>query len=501
VHATAGGGGGYLGFSAPSAVAIAPNGTFALVANTGGNNVGRINLATNEVTFPYAGFDTPSGVALSPDCRFALVANTGKDNVGMIDLLTREVTFPHVGLSAPTGVAIAPDGTFALVTHTATYCSDTLERIDLLTKKITLPCAGSKCNGDFSNPSAISIAPNGRFALTTNTGDNTVGRIDLVTNEVTFPYIGFDAPCGIAIAPNGKFALVTNKDSGIMSQISGDLQSGFNGTHWLGQWVCAADELKHVESTWMQQWGSGFVHALPGIADARTTPVALPALPDGRVPRLAPGVLDAAAAKKSPACTVPGCPSRPFGLLVKRHHCTLCGTAVCSTCSKSHDDETGRNCWVRCRPCQRLVLLPRWSVQHAEVFAAAIRAEANSTPLVVRTLGGDRHVVAGGSGWATAVDLRQAVVGACPELGALGDYTQLVLMCGTDVVDPFFFTSETRARMARGELAAELIIAVCVSGAVGSSALGGGSGGGGDGDGGDGGDGGGGGSERGMVDG
>jgi hypothetical protein len=40
--------------------------------------------------------------------------------------------------------------------------------------------------------------------------------------------------------------------------------------------------------------------------------------------------------------------------------------------------------------------------------------------LVVRTLGGDRHKVGGGSGWTTAVDLRQFVAKAVPSLRELG---------------------------------------------------------------------------------
>jgi hypothetical protein len=102
---------------------------------------------------------------------------------------------------------------------------------------------------------------------------------------------------------------------------------------------------------------------------------------------------------------------------------------------------------------------PRWTDSEALAFAAAVKTEADGTmPLVVRTLGGGRHEVAGGSGWATAVDLRQFVAKAAPAAWELGAAEQLTLMAGSAVVDPHFYTSEARAQMVRGELPAEIVV-------------------------------------------
>ena len=103
---------------------------------------------------------------------------------------------------------------------------------------------------------------------------------------------------------------------------------------------------------------------------------------------------------------------------------------------------------------------PRWTTEEAVQFADAVKAEADCTPLVVRTLAGDRHEVAGGSGWATAVDLRRFVVKAVPALLTLGGPEQLMLMAGSVVVDPNYYTSEARAQMTRGELPAEVVVVV-----------------------------------------
>ena len=49
----------FKGFSTPAGVAISPDASFALVANQSGHNVGRIDLRTGTVTFPYCGFKNP----------------------------------------------------------------------------------------------------------------------------------------------------------------------------------------------------------------------------------------------------------------------------------------------------------------------------------------------------------------------------------------------------------------------------------------------------------
>jgi hypothetical protein len=103
---------------------------------------------------------------------------------------------------------------------------------------------------------------------------------------------------------------------------------------------------------------------------------------------------------------------------------------------------------------------PRWSTVDASRFADAVKAEAAGIPLVVQTLAGDRHVVAGGSGWATATDLLQFVVNAVPALQALGGAEQLALMAGSVAVDPHFYSSEIRGRMVRGELPAAVVVVV-----------------------------------------
>ena len=258
----------------------APSGGFALVANYDGNNVGRIDLGTGAVTFPYTGFSLPQGVAIAPSGGFApdrprhrrrhlslhrvLQPVRGGDrplggvrpgrqrprqqrgpdrpgyrrrhlSVHRVQLPARGGDRPRGGvrpghqhrrqqrgpdqprhrrrhlslhrvlpvLLYPRGVAIAPSGGFALVAN----FDGNVGRIDLGTGAVTFPYTG------FS-PHGVAIAPSGGFALVANAGGDNVSRIDLGTGAVTFPYTGFSAPDGVAIAlPSGPTTSAPTTDA------------------------------------------------------------------------------------------------------------------------------------------------------------------------------------------------------------------------------------------------------------------------------------------------
>jgi DNA-binding beta-propeller fold protein YncE/uncharacterized membrane protein YgcG len=435
-------------FHRPLDVAISPDGTFALVANYYGLDVGRIDLLTLEVTIPYSGFNRPMGLSISPDGRFALVANWSGNSVGKIDLATHRVTYPYLGFKEPSGVAHSPDGTFALVANSG---AANVGRIDLLTHKVTF-----SYDLFVDGAVGITIAPDGTFALVA-TRSGMVGRIDLLTHEVSFPYVGFATPHGLSISPDGMFALVANTGNNSVGRIS-----MVNQTVWLKQW---RDGFTHPI-----QRGTGFTchhprspSALPSHEDVRQMPTAIP--PHMGVPCISVGVMKAARARKSAACMAPACTPRVFGLFQWRYVCTMCASTVCSGCVAASGSEWGGlGGALRCVDCQRLVHAPRWSDAAAGTFEAAVKVEADCIPLVVRTLAGDRHVVAGGSGWATAVDLVRFVVKAIGPLQQMGAVEQFSLLNGATPVDPNFYTSEARALMVCGTLAPEVIIFVGGSG-------------------------------------
>ncbi len=119
-------------FNSPSAVAISPDGTFALVPDNGNNRVRRVEIATGVVATlagsgatgsadgagALASFSGPYGVAISPDASYALVTDAGGCKcvrhiavaTGVVSTITMSAPF-----NAWRGVAIAPDGASAIV--------------------------------------------------------------------------------------------------------------------------------------------------------------------------------------------------------------------------------------------------------------------------------------------------------------------------------------------------------------------------------------------------
>ena len=82
-------------FEYPHDVAISSDGSFAVVANNKGDNVGHIDLASGQVTFPYGKggvFSTPLGVAIAPDNSFMLVVNNGTNTISRHKLPDPSIT-------------------------------------------------------------------------------------------------------------------------------------------------------------------------------------------------------------------------------------------------------------------------------------------------------------------------------------------------------------------------------------------------------------------------
>jgi hypothetical protein len=58
-------------------------------------------------------------------------------------------------------------------------------------------------HGGLRGPTAVAVARSGRFALVANNSGASIGRVDLVTQEITFPFQNFRYArrCGMALEP------------------------------------------------------------------------------------------------------------------------------------------------------------------------------------------------------------------------------------------------------------------------------------------------------------
>src|SRR5712664_3704689 len=199
----------------PLGVALAPNGKFAYVTNTGAvcdlcpvnqpSSVSVIDTATYSVVATIPVGQYPAGVAITPNGAFAYVANFNSNSVSVIDTATNTVT-ATVGVgTGPSGIAITPDGAFAYVTN---YYWNAVSVIDTATNTAVATVAVG------SGPWAVAITPNRAFAYVTNQSSRSVSVINTATNTVVATVAVGCGPSAVAITPNGAFAYVaTSCDS------------------------------------------------------------------------------------------------------------------------------------------------------------------------------------------------------------------------------------------------------------------------------------------------
>lgn len=112
--------------------------------------------------------------------------------------------------SDPSAVAVTPDGRYAYVTN---HGSASVDVIDTATNTVvaTIPVG--------SGPYGIAVTPGGKSAYVADSGSSNVDVIDTATNTVTATIPVGSTPYGIAITPDGKTAYVSNQGSGTVTPI------------------------------------------------------------------------------------------------------------------------------------------------------------------------------------------------------------------------------------------------------------------------------------------
>jgi len=218
--------------SAPSQIAISPNGTYGYVTNvgnlspisaTGGTSVTEINVTKNTVMAVITTGDDPVDVAFTPNGAYVYVTNHGgvivpgsasiAGSISVINTATNAVNNILVGSVSPTGVAITPNGAYAYVTNDVSGTVSVISTAtNTVTATITLPLDAYS--------SAVAITPNGAYAYVTNGGLGTVSVISTATNTVTATITVGTSPTFVAVTPNGAYAYVTNGGSSTVSVIS-----------------------------------------------------------------------------------------------------------------------------------------------------------------------------------------------------------------------------------------------------------------------------------------
>src|SRR6516164_1610777 len=215
----------------PTNLAITPSGEIAFVANSlepvvqgwghrlePDNKVFLIDLKPNppNVIGTIVVGKQPSGMAISPKGDLALVANRGDGTISVLsirgkDVLVLDTVTVGAGADQVSAVAITPDSKRALAVKSAAN------------KVALLKIDGQKVTYDKQDlpagifPYNIAVTPDGKLALTADTGNggssdgnvDTVSVIDLEANPpqvIDHVTVG-DSPEGFVISPKGDLAV------------------------------------------------------------------------------------------------------------------------------------------------------------------------------------------------------------------------------------------------------------------------------------------------------
>jgi YVTN family beta-propeller protein len=179
----------------PWSIAVSPDGKWVCVSNSEGQSVSVINTSTRHVTLLQLNA-APGAIAIAPSGAVAYVADG--DTVTPINLasstpaLERAITVPN----GPLGIAVTPSGTMAYTANN----DDTVTPINLAVNPAVPGTAFSV--GSITQPDGIAIAPDGETAYVAN-ASNTVTPIDIAvkTPQSESPVQVGSASFGIAIAP------------------------------------------------------------------------------------------------------------------------------------------------------------------------------------------------------------------------------------------------------------------------------------------------------------
>ncbi|MFZ9106223.1 MAG: beta-propeller fold lactonase family protein, partial [Pontimonas sp.] len=245
-----------VGDDGPYGVAVSPDDSIVLTANSGGTSVGVISADSNtyetsaglghigdpmDVVFsptsslayaasytagaiysvgstspyPYTGVGTGFGMvtalAMSPDGAILYASDIQTNRLWAIP-----VDDPSSALSVslagavPFGVAVAPDGDYVYV---ALFATNELAKIRVSDFAVTTVSVGS-------SPAEVALSADGAIAYVSNSGDNRVSVVDTSTLAVVTTFPTRDAPLGIALSPSGDVVYVANSGDDSVSVIS-----------------------------------------------------------------------------------------------------------------------------------------------------------------------------------------------------------------------------------------------------------------------------------------
>lgn len=207
-------------------VSLTPDSKTAIVTAQTKGVVYKINAETFEIEkrifVPAVGPEKtppePHGVRVSPDGKTAYIANFGGNSLGILDIASNELSMVPLGGKA-VQAGVTADGKYAVASLYDTKQLAVYTVRDASVRTINLP-DGSK------GPIQMYATPDSRFVYLADQGyysgqpqGSLVYKIDLETMAVAKEITAGDGPHGVAISNDGASVYITNLLSGDVSVI------------------------------------------------------------------------------------------------------------------------------------------------------------------------------------------------------------------------------------------------------------------------------------------
>lgn len=213
----------------PLRVAIAADGSKAVVMNTYSDNAAILNLAALAVDTILPIGDRCHDVAITSDSRWAVACGFNSGTVSILDLASNTVAAVLAAGSGASTVSLSPDDSFAYVGNIG---SNTVTRIRLAGSASSvvanIPCGEiGLVWAAYGVSSGVRASPNDRDILVAVSFEDVVRVIDAATNSVVAVLTVGDFPLEIAFDSSGDYAIVTNSfsDSYSLLHVCGDSSS------------------------------------------------------------------------------------------------------------------------------------------------------------------------------------------------------------------------------------------------------------------------------------
>lgn len=197
---------------APRRVAIAPDGSKAVVTNVLSDNATIIDLGTYTIDTIIPIGDRVQNVAITSDSRWAVICGFNSNSIFVVDLYSNEIV-----AEVPTGsragvVSISPNDRYAYVGNIVSNSISVVELAGPASNEIAeIPCGViGVVWAAYGVSSDVEASPSNEYALVAVSFEDMVRVIDTVSHSIVASLPVGDFPIQLAFDSTGDYAIVTN---------------------------------------------------------------------------------------------------------------------------------------------------------------------------------------------------------------------------------------------------------------------------------------------------